>query len=127
MKRALLLVDHGSREPEAQTALERLAEELRTLEPGLAVHVAHLELATPTVAEAIAACAAEGVTDLVVHPFFLAPGRHAAKDVPQQVAAAAARHPGLRVQLTAPLGASAGIADLILATLPAWRGSTTTT
>ena len=118
MKRALLLVDHGSREPEAAAQLERLAEELRTREPELAVYVAHLELALPSVAHAIATCAAEGVTDLVVHPYFLAPGRHAAKDVPQQVAAAAAKHPSLRIRLTPPTGASAGIADLILATLP---------
>lgn len=127
MKRALLLVDHGSREPEARDALERLAEELRTREPELAVYLAHLELTPPTLAEAVAACAADGVTELVVHPFFLAPGRHAAKDVPQQLAAAAARHPELRVELTPPTGACAGIADLILATLPPWRGSTTTT
>ena len=119
MKRALLLVDHGSREPEAQAALARLAAELRTRAPERAVYVAHLELVPPTVAEAIAACAADGVRDLVVHPFFLTPGRHAAKDVPQQVAAAAAGHPGLRIRTTAPFGASAGVADLILATLPA--------
>ena len=119
MKRALLLVDHGSREPEAQAALAKLAAELRARAPGRAVYVAHLELAPPSIAEAIAACAADGVVDLVVHPFFLAPGRHAAKDVPAQVGAAAAAHPTLRVRTTAPLGASAGIADLILATLPA--------
>jgi len=127
VKRALLLVDHGSREPEAQAALARLAQQLRTRAPELTVYVAHLELAPPTIAEAIAACAADGVTELAVHPFFLAPGRHAAKDVPAQVAAAASAHPGLRIQLTPPLGSAAGIADLILATLPAWRGSTTTT
>jgi sirohydrochlorin ferrochelatase len=127
VKRALLLVDHGSREPEAQVSLARLAEQLRSRAPELAVYVAHLELAPPTIAEAIAACAVDGVVELWVHPFFLAPGRHAAKGVPEQVAAAAAKHPSLRVQLTPPFGASAGIPDLILATLPAWRGSTTTT
>jgi len=127
VKRALLLVDHGSREPEAQAALARLARQLRTRAPELTVYVAHLELAPPTIAEAIAACAADGVTELAVHPFFLAPGRHATRDVPEQVSAAAAAHPGLRVELTPLLGSAAGIADLILATLPAWRGSTTTT
>jgi sirohydrochlorin ferrochelatase len=127
VKRALLLVDHGSREPEAQASLARLAVELRRRAPGLAVYVAHLELVPPTIAEAIAACAADGVGELVVHPFFLAPGRHASKDVPAQVTAAAAAHPGVRVELTPPFGSAAGIADLILATLPAWRGSTTTT
>ena len=118
MKRALLLVDHGSREPEAAAQLARLATELRKRRPELAVYVAHLELSPPSIAEAIAACSLDGVTDLIVHPFFLAPGRHAAQDVPREIAAAGAAHPSLRIRLTPPTGASAGIADLILATLP---------
>ena len=118
MKRALLLVDHGSREPEAAANLERVAGELRQRRPDLAVYVAHLELAEPSIAAAVAACARDGVEDLVVHPFFLAAGRHAAGDVPAAVAAAARAFPRLRVRLTAPTGAAAGIAELILATLP---------
>jgi sirohydrochlorin ferrochelatase len=118
VKRALLVVDHGSREPEAAAHLARLAEELRRRRPGVAVYVAHLELVPPSVAEAVAACAADGVSDLVVHPFFLAPGRHAARDVPREVAAAAAAHPALRVRVSEPFGAALGIVDLILATLP---------
>jgi sirohydrochlorin cobaltochelatase len=118
VKRALLVVDHGSREPEAAAHLARIARELERLRPELAVYVAHLELTPPTVAEAVAACAAAGVSELVVHPFFLTPGRHAARDVPRAVEAAAAAHPGLRVRVTRPIGASTGIAELILATLP---------
>ena len=119
MKRALLIVDHGSREPEAAAHLERIADELRKRRPSLSVYLAHLEQAKPSIAEAIAQCTADGVSELVVHPFFLAPGRHAARDVPREVAAAAAAHPSLRVRVTEPLGAAAGIAELILATLPA--------
>jgi sirohydrochlorin ferrochelatase len=118
VKRALLVVDHGSREPEAAAHLARLADELRRRRPGVAVYVAHLEVAGPSIAEAMAACAADGVSELVVHPFFLVPGRHAARDVPDQVQSAAAAHPALRVRVSAPLGDAAGIVDLILATLP---------
>ena len=119
MKRALLVVDHGSREPEAAAHLARLADELRRRRPELSVYFAHLEIAPPSVAEAIATCAADGVSDLVVHPFFLTPGRHAARDVPRAVEAAAAAHPGLRVRVGAPFGSATGVVDLILATLPA--------
>jgi sirohydrochlorin ferrochelatase len=118
VKRALLVVDHGSREAEAAAHLAQIADELRRRRPGLSVYVAHLELIAPTIAEAIAACAADGVTELIVHPFFLAPGRHAARDLPRAVEAAAAAHAGVRVRLTAPLGAASGVADLILGTLP---------
>lgn len=118
MKRAILLVDHGSREPEAAGALVRLAAELHRRRPDSAVYVAHLELVPPTIAEAVAAAVGDGVGDLVVHPLFLVPGRHAARDVPAQLAAASAAHPQLRVRITPPTGAAAGLLDLILATLP---------
>jgi sirohydrochlorin ferrochelatase len=116
--RALLLVDHGSREREASENFARIAAELRVRRPDLAVYVAHLDVEKPTIAEAIAACARDGVTELAVHPFFLSPGRHAAQDVPNAVEAAARPYPELHVRVTAPVGTAAGIAEAILATLP---------
>jgi sirohydrochlorin ferrochelatase len=99
--------------------LARIAGELRKMRPSLSVYLAHLEVTGPSIADALATCARDGVSELFVHPFFLTPGRHAARDVPRELEAAAAAHPGLKVRVTAPLGASAGIAELILATLPA--------
>lgn len=118
MKRALLIVDHGSRKPEAHVHLLWVAEQVRRRRPGLPVYVAHMELATPSIAQAIDSCAADGIDDLLVHPFFLVPGLHAADDVPRLVEAAALAHPRLRVRVTEPSGSVAGIADLILATVP---------
>ncbi|MGH9885778.1 MAG: sirohydrochlorin chelatase, partial [bacterium] len=80
MKRALLIVDHGSRKPEARTHLEWVAEQVRRRRPDLPVYIAHMELTTPSIQQAIDLCAAEGVEDLLVHPFFLVPGLHAADD-----------------------------------------------
>src|SRR5258706_1786674 len=117
-KRALLIVDHGSREPEAAAHPARIADDLRRRRPGLAVYVAHLELIAPSIAAAVAAPATDGVSALVVQPFFLAPGPHAARGAPAAVEAAGTARPSPRVQLTAPLGAAAGVAELILATLP---------
>jgi len=118
VKRALLLVDHGSREAEAGAHLERIAGELRKHRPDLAVYTAHLELAEPSIATAISACARDGVEELIVHPFFLAPGRHASRDVPAALEAAARAHPRLRLRLLEITGQAAGLAELILGTLP---------
>src|SRR5262245_23218560 len=118
---ALLLVDHGSRRPEAHQHLEWTAEQVRRLRPGLRVHVAHLELAAPSVAEALARCAAEGEREVDVLPLFLIPGRHSTHDLPEQIARAAERHPGLALRLLEPLGSRPEIADLILASLPGER------
>jgi sirohydrochlorin ferrochelatase len=119
MSRALILVDHGSRRAEAHAHAESLAVRLRARRPGLAVHVAHLELAEPSLGAAIERSVAEGARELVIHPLFLVPGRHLGEDLPAQVRAAAARHPGVTLRVTDPLGGLPGLADLILAALDA--------
>jgi sirohydrochlorin ferrochelatase len=114
MKRAVVLVDHGSRAAAANAVLDEVAALLRRRLPERIVEVAHMELAPPTLAEALERCVAAGAREIVVHPYFLAPGAHATGDVPAQAAAAAARHPGVTVRVTAPLGAHPAIVDAIL-------------
>jgi sirohydrochlorin ferrochelatase len=114
VKRALLLVDHGSRRAEANARLEEIAEALRAEAPDRFVAVAHLELAAPDIAAGVDACAAAGAEELIVLPCFLAPGRHASDDVPRAVERAAQRHGGLRVRIAPPLGEHPGLASLLL-------------
>ena len=111
--KGLLIVDHGSRRPEAHAHLQALADRVRALLPDWSVHVAHLELATPSIDEGIAACRRDGVKELVVHPLFLAPGRHTSQDVPREIERAAAAHPDLTVRTTAPLGSAHQLAELV--------------
>jgi sirohydrochlorin ferrochelatase len=114
-RRAIVLVDHGSRRPEANAVLDGIAARLRARLPGRLVRVAHLELAAPGLAEAVAACVAEGAGEIVVLPYFLAPGEHASRDVPALAAAAAARHPDVSIRVAEPLGVHEGLVDAVLA------------
>ncbi|MEN8161173.1 MAG: CbiX/SirB N-terminal domain-containing protein [Myxococcota bacterium] len=109
----MVLVDHGSREPAANAQLERVAGALRR-RLGIPIEIAHLSLARPAIADAIGACAERGVREVVVVPYFLAPGRHTTRDVPALARAAAATH-GLRLRLAEPLGAHAGLIDALAA------------
>lgn len=113
MRPAIILVDHGSREPAANAVLEQLAERLRIRLPERSIHVAHMEHGPPFLGDAIEACRAEGAREIIVHPYFLTPGRHSSQDIPRLVAEAAARVPELTLRVTEPLGVHEGIVDAI--------------
>jgi sirohydrochlorin ferrochelatase len=114
LKRAFVLLDHGSRETAANKQLAQVARALARRLGGAPVRVAHLSLARPTLPEAIRACAKRGALEVVVVPYFLSPGRHVQRDIPRLARAAAADH-GVRVRLADPLGAHAGLIDVLAA------------
>ncbi|MBT8451170.1 MAG: hypothetical protein KJO40_04295 [Deltaproteobacteria bacterium] len=112
---AVLLIDHGSRRAAANTLLGEVAALVKErLGATSIVEPAHMELAEPTIAEGFASCVAQGATEVVVHPFMLAPGRHVTEDLPRLVAEAAARHRGVRFSMAAPLGSHAGVIDAVI-------------
>jgi sirohydrochlorin ferrochelatase len=119
VKRAILLVDHGSRHAEANAVLTEVAKMLRKRLPERIIEIAHMELAPPSVAEGIAACLAGGAGEIVVHPYFLTPGQHSSRDIPQLVAEALAPRSDVKVRVTEPLGAHPGLVDAIPARIDA--------
>lgn len=109
----VVIVDHGSRRPESNEQLEAVVARFREQTGHTLVEPAHMELAEPTLASAFDRCVAQGATVVVVHPYFLAPGRHSQEDIPALAALAAARHPGVRCFVTAPLGLHPRLIDVI--------------
>jgi sirohydrochlorin ferrochelatase len=114
VKRAILLVDHGSRRAEANALLDEVADQVRKRAAETIVEVAHLEIAEPDIGKGIDVCVDQGATQIIVHPFFLAPGRHTSEDIPAEVERAAQRHPNAQIRISEPLGSHAAIIDVIL-------------
>jgi sirohydrochlorin ferrochelatase len=108
-----VIVDHGSRVASANEDFELLVRELAKARGWSIVEPAHMELASPTIAEAFARAVAAGADEIVVHPYFLALGRHAREDVPAQCERAAEPWPALRWSITAPTGSSPRVFDAI--------------
>jgi sirohydrochlorin ferrochelatase len=114
MRRAILLIDHGSRRAEANALLDDVADQVRRRAPESIVEVAHLEIAEPNIAEGIDACVKKGATQIVVHPYFLGPGRHITEDIPAQVERARGSHPNVQIRISQALGGHAALIDVIL-------------
>jgi len=113
IKRAIIIVDHGSRQPDANEALEQVAR-LVGARTGGDVFPAHMELAEPSLGQAFDSAIAAGATFIVVVPYFISPGRHSREDIPRICAAAASRHPGVRWHCSAPVGLDRMMADLVV-------------
>jgi sirohydrochlorin ferrochelatase len=110
----VVLVAHGSRAAAANDAHRLVAAELgeRT---GRSVVPAFLELAEPSIPDAIDAVAATGAAEVLVLPHFLYPGRHLVEDIPALVGTAARRHPDLTITLLPASGADPALVDLLAA------------
>lgn len=109
----VIVVDHGSRRAESNDMLldvvamfERLSE-WRIIEP------AHMEIAEPTIAMAFKKCVERGAKLVIVHPYFLLPGKHWHTDIPNLTAQAARLHRGVKWMITAPLGQHALMAQIM--------------
>lgn len=111
---ALLLIDHGSKRLAANEMLEEIANLVRQQYPDTLVAIAHMELAEPTLAQTVAELASQGAKHIIIHPYFLGPGRHATEDIPNLAKEAAAQHPGITLEITEPLGLHPKIADIIM-------------
>jgi len=115
MKRqALLIIDHGSTRDDANDLLPKVARMVKEMCDFEIVCYAHMELAEPTIQQGFDACIVAGADEVIVHPYFLGPGRHSTSDIPDMVAQAAARHSGVSYRITEPLGLDPRIGELIL-------------
>ncbi|KAK9838199.1 hypothetical protein WJX81_008429 [Elliptochloris bilobata] len=110
---AVVLVDHGSKRVEANKMLEEFAELYRQTTQRQLVEIAHMELAQPSIADAVAKCAAAGAKKVVVAPYFLSRGRHITEDIPALVASAQAEHPSLQCVVADPIGIDPLMVQLI--------------
>ena len=117
--RGLILLAHGARDPAWAVPFEAVAARVRAQAPGTAVRLAFLELMSPGLAAAGAELAALGCTRVDVTPAFLGAGGHVRRDVPAQVDALRAAHPGIAWTLHDALGETphviAALADAAVA------------
>ena len=72
-----------------------------------------MEIAEPTIAQAVAACAAEGARTVIVAPYFLSKGRHIQDDIPALVDEAQKEYPHIKCVVAAPIGVDPLMAKLI--------------
>ena len=110
-KQGVLVVGHGSRREEANEDIRHTARSIGERGGFPLIEAAFLEIESPTIQEAFDNLVKGGSESIIVHPYFLSPGRHARGDLPKRVAEAAALHPGIDYLITEPLSAHRLVID----------------
>jgi sirohydrochlorin ferrochelatase len=115
-KPTLLIVAHGSRRQASNDEVRALADQLRTMNKAEIgdVQVAFLELAEPSIPDALSECVRLGAQEIIVFPYFLAAGTHVATDIPEEIAGFCEKHPQVKVSLTPHVGAAPTLPHAIL-------------
>lgn len=101
---AIVLFGHGARDPEWAGPMRRIRDTVLARPDAPRTELAFLEFMTPTLPEAIAALAADGVRQIAVVPMFLAQGGHLKRDLPILLDEARAAHPECEISLATAAG-----------------------
>lgn len=110
---ALVALAHGSRDPRSAATIKALVDEVRALRPDLRIETAFLDLSKPAFDTVVDRLVRAGFDEIVVVPLLLTEAFHAKVDVPEAIAAAIARHEGLKVRGTAVLGLEPVLLDVL--------------
>lgn len=99
----LLLVAHGSKDPEWTIPFKAIEDSTRREFPGPVV-LSYLESSAPQIEQGLSQLLASGVTKITVAPLFFAVGSHVRTDIPQIIQKAVAGHPGVAFNILPAVG-----------------------
>lgn len=100
----LVLFAHGSRDALWRAPVEAIAAEIQQRQPQTLVHCVYLEFGTLTLAEAAINLIAAGAVLIRVMPVFIGYGKHVRVDLPLELDAVRAAHPGHTFELMPAVG-----------------------
>eukprot|EP00873_Tetraselmis_striata_P002180 jgi/Tetstr1/422444/TSEL_013282.t1 len=116
---AVVIVDHGSRRQASNEMLEQFGEVFQLCSDHKIVEIAHMEIAEPSIMQAVEKCVARGATEVVIAPYFLSRGRHIQTDIPALVEEAKEAFPGIKCTVADPIGIDQMVVKIIQARVAA--------
>ncbi len=137
MKTEIIVVGHGSKDPEAliefeltvKLMQERLAKSQTALadfeSTELKISAAYLEFAKPDISEAVDHAIAEKAGRIIIVPALLMAATHAKNDMPAELAALRVRHPNIEIKFAAAMDLHPNLLQLCQERIIAAEANTT--
>jgi sirohydrochlorin cobaltochelatase len=110
---AILLVGHGSRDPEGNEELLRFADSVREKATEFVIETCFLEFAKPNIAQGISNCVEQGARRVVLVPIILFAAGHAKIHIPVEIDQAKKRYPGVEFAYGRPIGIHQKVLDIL--------------
>ena len=111
--KAIILLGHGSRVPEAGKDMGKVASRLRQKYGYPHVEVCFMSRLGPNFPEVFEKCVNLGATKVVVIPYFLHTGLHVVLDIPEMLQEQAQRFPHVTLQMGRGFGFDELLVDLV--------------
>ncbi|WP_332630555.1 sirohydrochlorin chelatase [Halalkalibacter flavus] len=103
--KAVLLVGHGSRDPEGNEQVRKMIDELTSqLDSSLLVETCFLEFEKPTIEQGIQACVEKGAASVYVIPLMLLAAGHSKIHIPAAIDEAKKKYPHVQFTYGRPFG-----------------------
>jgi len=113
MSRGIVVLAHGSREPETSKTMETIVGKVKGLTGNDKIAMAFFQFAAPSLMDAVRSFAEEGVSEICIIPYFLFSGVHVREDIPEAVAQIKEEYPGITVHVSETLGADDRLAQIV--------------
>jgi sirohydrochlorin cobaltochelatase len=107
-----LIVSHGSRDKSANADFKRLVQKYRKRHPLWKISHAFLELARPSIPEALGLLTSRS-REIFILPLFLFQAKHIKKHIPEILGAFRKKHPQVKAKLAKPLGSDPQLLDIL--------------
>jgi sirohydrochlorin cobaltochelatase len=113
MNSCLILLAHGSKNPNWLKPFEKLTKDLKQDVGANNVFLCYMEHATPSLQQVAQQLLNHGTQHFRVLPLFMASGNHFQQDIPAQIADLRSEFPELEIELLPPIGEHPLFLDLM--------------
>ena len=110
---SLILLGHGSHDPQVPQVSHQIREGLLAIRPELDIHVAFLDHCAPTGMQVVKKLVSQRVAEVVFVPLLLSDAFHVQAEVPALLNQVQASFPQLRVIAARPIGPEAQLLSII--------------
>ncbi|MBZ4682781.1 MAG: sirohydrochlorin ferrochelatase [Fusobacteriaceae bacterium] len=100
--KGILIIGHGSRIKEGNLAFEELVNDF-SKNSELKVYGAHMAHATPSIEDSVYEMIKDGITDIIILPYFLYGGKHIKENIPNRLKVIQEENPNITFTIESTL------------------------